>query len=279
MSAKLFLFLLIPGLAAAETEPLRIVGSSIVNQVVSEAARVLRAEQQIEIDIVPGGSTGGLSALARGEADIAMSSRPLTGEDRARAPQLKLSGIQIGAQVLAIAVHADVWNGGIRQIDSASIRGIYEKRITNWKQRGGPDLAVKWFTWPEGTGALELLAQWIYSDNRQPPLGHFPVINTHEEARTAVEFQSGGIVAMSPLLVDEKSVFALATREPGGEPLPPSRENLRSGKYPLMRPLLLVVDDKPVRTTRVLIDFLLSARGAELVRKAGFLSAADLEPK
>ena len=59
----------------ASAEPLRINGSTTVNPVVAEAAEILRAEKNMEIQVdTQGGSAGGISALGDGLVQIGMSS-------------------------------------------------------------------------------------------------------------------------------------------------------------------------------------------------------------
>jgi phosphate transport system substrate-binding protein len=54
--------------------------------------------------------------------------------------------------------------------------------------------------------------------------------------------------------------------------VPPTPETIRDQSYPLARILHLYTALEPTRVVRDFIDYCLSARGQELVRKAGYLA-------
>lgn len=58
----------------------------------------------------------------------------------------------------------------------------------------------------------------------------------------------------------------------------PTNENIASHKYPMSRPLFLLTNGEPTGEAKTFVEFLLSPRGQELVRKHGYLALADLKP-
>ena len=58
-------------------------------------------------------SLDALDAVANGKANIALMTRPLTGEDRSNYPAQDLNVVPLGMQVVAIAVSGDIWDAGI----------------------------------------------------------------------------------------------------------------------------------------------------------------------
>src|SRR5205823_650689 len=126
-------------------------------------------------------------------AQIAMTSRPLTPEDRADAPDVTFNEIYLGEQVVAIGVARDVWDGGVHGLTRAQVLGIYERRYTNWNQLGGPDEKIAFFNSEEGRGIWEMFAQWLYGDAKKAPLGKFPKVSTNDAARDTLEFTRGSM--------------------------------------------------------------------------------------
>ena len=57
----------------------------------------------------------------------------------------------------------------------------------------------------------------------------------------------------------------------------PTNENIATKKYPLSRPLFLLTNGEPHGAAKTLVDFVLSERGQELVKKHGYLRLKDLE--
>ena len=57
----------------------------------------------------------------------------------------------------------------------------------------------------------------------------------------------------------------------------PTNENIATKKYPLTRPLFLLTNGEPAGVVKTYVDFLLSDRGQELVKKHGYLRLKDLK--
>lgn len=260
-------------------DAVRISGAGTLALVVADAAQILRAERGIPIQISTAGGTGaGINALGEGTADIAMASRPVSVEERSDHPDVQFSEIYVGEQIVALAVAQDVWEAGVHVLTRAQARQIYEQKVTNWKEFGGPKEKIAFFNFEEGRGAWEIFAQWLYGDAKRAPLGRFPTIASNEEARNTLEFTPGSMTQISPSFVDEQRSHALAIRlDPNADTLKPTLENVAAKRYGLTRSMFLVVNDKPTLNIKIVVDFLLSERGGELMKKHGFYPAAAIE--
>src|SRR6187455_558230 len=117
----------------AEAEILKINGSTTVNLPVAEASEILRAEQQMDIQMdTQGGSAGGISMLGEGLVQIGMASKHVSEEDRAKFPKCNFKEIHIGEDAVALIVSKDVWDGGVKTLTKEQVKGIYEGAIKNW---------------------------------------------------------------------------------------------------------------------------------------------------
>lgn len=281
LTALFCALLLWAGCAPTGTETsgtLRINGSTTVNPVVSRAAEVLRTERDMEIVVdTQGGSSGGISSLGDGRVEMGMSSRPLDDRDRETYPDTDFVATRIAVDALALVVSKDVWEGGVRALDREQIRRIYEGRVDNWKDVGGPDQAVVFFNKEPGRGTWEVFADWLYGDSDEAPFVSHPEVGSNEEGRTKVASTRGAVSQLSAAWADGESVFALGLRTPDGRIVRPEPGDLEADRYPLARPLLLLTDGEPTGNAKVLVDFLLSPRGQELAEEAGYLPLAVLE--
>jgi len=258
-------------------EVLNIVGSLSVNMPVADAAQILRAEIGMDIHInTNGGSDAGIGALGDSSAQIAMTTRPVTPEDRADSPEVNFKQIYLGQHVVALGVSSDVWDGGVHGLSREQLRAIYEKKINNWKQVGGPDLPIVFFNADEGRGVWEMLIQWIYGSSKRAPLGRFPMMSSNEEARNSLEFTHGSMSLLSPKFIDGKEIFALGVAGSDNKAYFPTLDNVVNGKYPLMKPMFLVVNEKPTGESKTLIDFMFSNRGRALIEKYGYFSLEEI---
>ena len=258
--------------------PLRINGSTTVNLPVAEAAEILRSEQKLQITVdTQGGSSGGISMLGDGQIEIGMSSKHVSPEDRAKFPKVKFKETHIGEDAVALIVSKDVWEGGVKGLTKQQARDLYESKITNWKQLGGPDRRIAFFNKEPGRGTWEVFAHWLYGDSKRAPRVNFPEVGGNEETRNKVASTRGAISQLSASWADGKTVFALGILSDSGAPILPTPANIAKQSYPMSRPLFVLTNGEPTGPAKVLIDFLLGTRGQELVRKHGYLSLDQLK--
>ena len=265
--------------SAASAETLKIKGSTTVNLPAAEAAEILRAEKGMQIQVdTQGGSSGGISMLGDGLVQIGMSSKHLSDTDRAKYPKVQFKEIHIGEDAVALIVSADVWNGGVRTVTKEQVKGIYEGRLKNWKELGGPDRRIAFFNKEPGRGTWEVFAHWLYGDAKKAPPVSFPELGGNEETRNKVASTRGALSQLSSSWADGKKVFALGIKQDDGAVVLPTNENIASHKYPMSRPLFLLTNGEPTGEVKTFVEFILSERGQAMVRKHGYLALADLKP-
>jgi phosphate transport system substrate-binding protein len=258
--------------AKAIDEPLTVSGSTTMLPAVQAFVPILKEEFGIEMKInTQTGSTAAMQAVGVGTVDVAMVTRAVSQQDRSQFPEKRMFSVQIGWQVLAPVVSKAVWDSGIRTITKADMMAIYEGDIKSWKALGGEDQKIKFFNPEKGRGVWEVFVTWVYGDIRRAPLGkQWETIATNQEMRDAVEFSSSSISFVPLQWADQRGVFALSVKEEGDEIVAPTQENIRSGKWPLSRPLNLVSGDRPAGDIRKFFELIVSPRGQELVTKAEF---------
>lgn len=256
---------------------LKINGSTTVNPPAAEAAEILREEKGMTIQVdTQGGSSGGISMLGDGLVQLGMASKPVSDESRARYPAVQFKQIHVGEDAVALVVSRDVWEAGVESISREQMQGIYEGRIKNWKQLGGPDKRIAFFNKEPGRGTWEVFAKWLYGSSKKAPQASFPEVGGNEEARNKVASTRGAISQLSSSWADGKRVFALSIKLADGRLILPSNKNIASHQYPMSRPLFLLSNGEPKGEVKTFVDFLLSERGQALVRKHGYLSLDQL---
>jgi len=242
--------------ADGDTEVLKINGSTTVNLPIAEAAEELRSERGMVIQVD--------------------TSKPITDGDRAKFPECDFHEIHVGEDAVALVVSQDVWNGGVKAVSREEMQAIYERRITNWKDLGGPDQRIAFFNKEPGRGTWEVFAKWAYGSAKSAPAVSFPEVGGNEETRSKVATTRGALSQLSSSWVDGKSVFALALKGEDGVAVEPSLENIVSSAYPMRRPLFLLSNGEPKGLAKEFVDYVLSKRGQELIRKHSYLALEDL---
>ena len=265
--------------ARADAETFKMQGSPVLAHVMIAADPPLR-EQGIQIKVwVEGSSTLAANVMGEGQVDFALMTRMLTATDRAHFPGRELKDYMIGLQAVALIVPRDVWDGGVHALTKAQMLGIYEGTIRNWKELGGPDLPIKFFNSERGRGVWELFATWLYGETRKAPVGKFPITVDGEDARNTIHFTAGGLGLAQFNWIDGKEIFGLAITGDDGKLIEPTIPNAASGKYPLARPAVVAVGEKPVGEKKKVIDFLLSPAGQDIVEKSDLIPLKNLPPK
>jgi phosphate transport system substrate-binding protein len=265
-------------LFTASADTLKINGSTTVNLPAAEAAEILRVEKKMDIQIdTQGGSAGGISMLGEDLVQIGMISKHVSDDDRAKFPKVAFREIHVGEDAVALIVSKDVWDGGVKAITKQQAADIYEGRIKNWKELGGPDKRIAFFNKEPGRGTWEVFVHWVYGSAKKAPQVSFPEVGGNEETRNKVASTKGALSQLSSSWADGKTVFALAIKSESGEEIHPTNENIAAHKYPLSRPLFLLTNGEPTGDAKTYVDFVLSERGQDLVEKHGYLKLSELK--
>ncbi len=263
---------------SSQAAPLKVNGSTTVNLPVAEAAEILRAERKMEIIMdTQGGSSGGISMLGEGLVQVGMASKPVSADDRAKFPKCQFVETHIGEDAVALIVSKDVWDGGVKSLTKQQVAGIYEGKIKNWKEFGGPDRPIAFFNKEPGRGTWEVFAQWVYGDSKKAPHVSHMEVGANVEARNKVASTRGAISQLSASWADGKAVFALSLKVDGKDFMA-TTENIASKVYPMSRPLFLLTNGQPTGDAKLLIECVLSPQGQALVKKHGYLPLRELKP-
>ena len=262
--------------AATPGRALRVSGSSTVNPVAADAAEILRKQgTTITVD-ASGGSAGGIAQLGAGQVEVAMSSKPMTTRDRARFPSVDFVATQIGSDAVGVVVRREVFDGGVKNLTRAETRNLFEGRIANWKELGGPDLTVFVYDKEPGRGTREALDAYLYGkDGKAPPpplSDNYAIVGGNEEARAKLVSTVGSAGPLSTSFVTAFPKLAAVALD-GVEP---TAENVRAGTYPVARPLYLITNGPPAGAAKRFIDYVLGDEGQRLLTRHGYMSRAQL---
>jgi phosphate transport system substrate-binding protein len=257
---------------------LRIAGAVSTRPLLDGIIHAMKQEKNLRVAAIADlTSADAIDALASGTAGMAIITRPLAMEDRDQYPQIRFGVVPIGAEAVALGVSDDIWDAGLHSISQDAVRAIYEQKVSNWKQFGGPDEKISFFNMAQGQGIWEIFSTWLYGDNRRAPYPKFEKATSSEDARDSLEFTPGSIAPLAAALVDGSRCHALGVETKAGIVKPVPAE-IASGAYPMAEPVTVVVNGDPRLNVRAVTEFLTGPEGQALMRKSGMMGL-DAVPK
>jgi phosphate transport system substrate-binding protein len=232
----------------------------------SDIAKAYEKDTGVNV-LVLGGGVRGLTDLAEGRTDFAASCQSKTSED----PE-DFEYIIASWDALVFIVHK---SNPVNSITPQQVRDIYDGRINNWKQLGGPDLnLISVITTTKGFGGIgEALEKYVLGGKRP-------------EKQVNSTMQASSVAIWEQLVEDMPEGFAStgfgSARKRKVKMLKvngvaPTRENIISGEYPFRRPLYIVVKKNARPEIRKFVDFILSKKGQKLISSYGMPSLSDLK--
>jgi phosphate transport system substrate-binding protein len=262
--AGLALVAAVAGCSAARAPKLSLSGSSTVAPLAAEIAKRYEANHPgSRVDVQTGGSSRGIADARSGTAQIALVSRALKPEEA-----------DLQATTIAIDGIALIVNGAnpVRSLSDDQIRAVYTGAISNWRQLGGADAPITVVTKAEGRSTLELFLEHFRLDNRR--IRASVVIGDNQQGILTVAGDPHALGYVSIGTASQEAEAGTAIRLLPLAGIAPSLENVRSGRYPLSRPLNLVIQPPPAAGVAPFLAFARSPEVHDLVEAQFFVPPA-----
>ncbi|MCB5559152.1 phosphate ABC transporter substrate-binding protein [Anaerosalibacter bizertensis] len=229
---------------------INIVGSTSVTPLAEELGQEFSNKNpEIKVDIQGVGSTAGIKATIDKTADIGISSRDLKDEEK----EYKMNEYIIAYDGIVVAVHPE---NSVEDLDMNTINKIFTGEIKNWKEVGGEDEEILIISREEGSGTRGAFEEILDLDSvREDAL--IAEGNGAVKANIASKKNSIGYISLSYL---DDSIKGLKIDGIEG-----TVENIKSGKYKVSRPFLMLTNGKEEPLVKEFLDFVLSEEGQKIV--------------
>jgi phosphate transport system substrate-binding protein len=275
MRTKLFLFaisatLLITG--CKKKASIHVSGSTTVLPVVSYAAEKYKLiHPSVNIIVNAGGSGVAINQIGEGKVNIGMASRNITSDEINQYPNVQFNTISIGKDAVVPVVSSEIFEAGIASLTLNQIAQIYKGEIRNWSEVGGPDREILCVDKEKSRGTRHVFMAAVMGDKEADAPGADLVLGSNNEEQTAI-VQSNAAIGMLSNAWLSTDVVGLNIIMADSSVIAPSLENIISGKYPITRDLLIVLDGEPNGESKEFVDYLLSSEGQKIVEEAGYVS-------
>lgn len=212
----------------------------------------------------PNGSNQGIKNLLANTVQIAAISRPLQPEEA----QAGIKIIPIAQDNLAIVVGIEnPYKGGLTL---EQLKDIYQGKITNWSEVGGPDLPIKVINRSPNSGTYNLFQDVVLlGDSFAPDSSNF--ITYERDVTTPIlrELNTNGISYTTVTQAKNQTTVRIVAIN---EVSPIDKTAINNGNYVLSRNLFLAVPNQTNSAVKNFLEFVLSNQGQQLVQQADFIS-------
>lgn len=259
---------------ARDSTVIRVAGSTTVLPIVSRAAERFQARNtSVKITVNAGGSGVGVHGAGTRRLDIGLTSREITSKENNR--YVSLNTTVIGRDAVACVVSSEIFHGGVHSLSKQQIGGIYLGQITNWQQVGGPDRPIIVIDKETHRGTRHVFMHYLFGNSKARAPGARLVTGSNNEEQAKIA-QSDSAIGMLSMAWINDDVVGIAIRE-GSQIIQPTLDNVRNGRFPIVRNLNLITDGKPVGVVKQFVDYLLSEEGQQLVTDSGYIPIHSLQ--
>jgi phosphate transport system substrate-binding protein len=247
--------------AAGLSGHLAISGSDTMEPMILEIAKgFMSANPGVKITVHGGGSGKGVSDVRNGGAAIGMSSRALTSQE-----SIDLRSFTIAFEGICFVTSE---KNPVRDISTAQLEGIFQGRISNWKDVGGSNLPISPLIRDRLSSSNKVVAEFL--GIRDSGLKG-AVINDADKGIAMVSRDPKAIFYASTGEVFEKKVYGMHINILSISGKKASMKTIAQNSYPLTRPLNLITKGVPNPLADAFITYCQSRNAASVIRTHYFI--------
>ena len=236
---------LLPLMASAGT--IEYVGSSTVGKFIADASKVY-TDAKFKLNTGPE-SSGGEQCVARGNCALGGVARNV----RQNFLDEGVKATLIGKDAISVIVHKD---NPVKELSSVQLKDIFTGKIKNWKNVGGPDLAIQAITVRKRSATRKVFRKVILG--RLEYRGTKVVTPDSRMIPTVIRHK--GVIGQISMAFIKGNKKVKALYVDGQEP------SVNNADYPITRPLHLVTKGAPKGEIKAFIAWALSAEGQKVVK-------------
>ncbi len=250
---------------AQEDNTIVVDGSTTVGPIAKAFAEYyMERHPEVNITVSESGSGNGAKSLLNGACDVADMSRFMKESEFKAAAD---NGIMPVAHVvaldgIAVIVHP---SNPVKGLTVEQVRDIYTGKITNWRQVGGPDKDIVVASRDTNSGTYETFETMVMNKQKMAAGTEYYGSNgaVHKKVSnttTAIGYVGLGFLDRKVKGLEVNGVF-------------PSPETVKSGRYPIARPLFMFTNGYPKMGTHLyaFVTLYLSPEGQEIIETIQFV--------
>ncbi|MFH1881816.1 MAG: phosphate ABC transporter substrate-binding protein [Planctomycetota bacterium] len=248
-------------------------GSDTMVHLVTNWAEVfMRQNPGMEVSVTGGGSGTGIAALLNGTTDICAASRSIKENELTLAIQKDIHPheIVVARDGIVVVVNPD---NPINELTTGQLRKIFTGDFPRWSDVGGPDEEIIVLSRESSSGTYVFFQEMVLKkqdyrlDAKLLPATS-AIIQSASTDKWAIGYVGLGYAIAA---TDKVKIIAVKADDKSAAVIP-SDQTVKSGQYPIARPLYLYLDGEPDGTIKKFIDFCLSSEGQSIVTETGYIA-------
>jgi len=232
----------------------------------------MKNNPKASIAVTGPGSGVGIAALIDGTTDICQVSRPMSQAeiDKAKANGRIPVEFIVAYDGLAIVVNP---SNPVNQLTIEQLAGIYQGKITNWKDVGGKDLPIVAISRDSNSGThVFFKEQVVQMTDKKAEYGDKVLFLPSTEAGVTETAKNERAIFYPGLGYISKNVKVLGIKKDAASPaVQPSIKTVHDTSYPVSRPLFFYTPGQPTGVAKAFIDYAKSKEGQVIVEKMGYI--------
>lgn len=242
---------------------------TMVNLSAAWAEGFMAANQAAEVSVQGGGSATGFTALIDGSAELANASRAIKAEEaQALTDKGKPAAVEHIVAYDAVTMIVNPQNSVV-SLTMTQLSDIFTGKVTNWKDVGGPDLAITVYSRESSSGTYAFVQEHVmgkadYSTSARLMPSTESIVQAVAQDKTAIGYVGLGYVTetVKGLAVAKDSTLA---------PVTASVASVLDKTYPVARPLYVYSVGQAGELAQAFIDFCTSEAGSAITTELGFV--------
>jgi phosphate transport system substrate-binding protein len=248
---------------ASAADKLVLDGSTTVGPIAKAFAAYFTKKYHVDVTVSESGSGNGAKSLINKSCDIADMSRPMKDNELAAAKANGVTPVQniVALDGIAVIVHP---GNRVKGLTRDQIREIYAGKITNWNQVGGPNAPIVMIQRESNSGTQDCFKELVMKEEPIAQGAETQASNGAVKSRVATTPTAIGFVGLGYLDRSVKSVVV--------DGVIPSVQTVKSGKYPISRPLFMYTNGKPAGNVKKFVELPKSPDGKKIITETGFVN-------
>jgi len=224
-------------------------------------------------EVAAHGTGTGFAGLKDASADLAAASRPIKQSELdalAELGDLRSAEAEqvIAIDGLAIIVHPD---NPLSTLTVAQVARLFAGEVSNWRELGGADIAVKLFARDDRSGTYDTFKELVLGNQDKTLALRARRYESNDQLSQDVSKVPGAIGFVG--LASVGSAKPLAIADGDSQPMAPTSASIATEDYPLSRRLFLYArPDEQSAQLQAFIAYVHGAAGQAIVERSGYVA-------